>query len=691
VFTFPPARDWLYSVKVFGASMLALYIALYMQLPRPYWAMATAYIVSSPFVGPTSSKALYRALGTLLGAAGAVLLVPVLFQAPVLLSLAIAIWTGSMLFLSLHVRTANSYLFMLAGYTLPMIAYPVVDNPQTVFDVATSRFEEILLGIVCASVVGALFWPSRLAPVLADNTRRWFADARTYCLQSLRREGDAQTLSGLRSAMITTFNGLELMIGQLPHEGAHPRTVRNAQELRERMALLLPQIDSLDDSLQALEQCAPHQAVALAPLLQACIEWLHSDADGETLQRQWSDLHGQLQRHEPALDSLVDARQSGLANALYRLRQWLDLWQDCRTLQQALLADDHGPWRAVYRHWHLGSQARWFDRGLMLYSTAYIILGIFTASLLWIGMGWSDGAGAVTLAAVSCCFFAALDEPAGQILRFFTWTCAAVVMASLYLFLVLPNVHDFPMLVLAFAGPFICAGTLTVQPRFYLPMLLIAVNTATFVSIQGAYDANFQSFLNGNLAGPAGLLFALVWTLLLRPFGAGLAARRMTRATWQDLIDMTGATTLTAQRRMAGRMLDRFMQHVPRLNVSGQDPTGAVHELRIAYNILDLDAHLPRLPATAQRPVNAVLRGIGRHFRRCLRAGERRAPAPSMLRLIEQARLAVAREATTAPDAALATLHALGGLSTALLPGAAVEPVESGEQQIPHGLDGAAL
>jgi hypothetical protein len=52
----PPARDWFYGVRTFAASMIALYIALLMQLPRPYWAMATVYIVSSPFVGPTSSR-----------------------------------------------------------------------------------------------------------------------------------------------------------------------------------------------------------------------------------------------------------------------------------------------------------------------------------------------------------------------------------------------------------------------------------------------------------------------------------------------------------------------------------------------------------------------------------------------------------------------------------------------------------
>ncbi|AYF90805.1 FUSC family protein [Pseudomonas sp. DY-1] len=687
VFNLPNARDWFYSIKVFAASMLALYIALYMQLPRPYWAMATVYIVANPFVGPTSAKALYRALGTLLGASAAVFIVPLLSQQPLLLSLVVAFWTGGMLFLSMHVRTADNYALMLAGYTMPMIALPVVDNPQAVFDLAYSRFLEILLGIICASVVGSLFWPSRLAPVLAANSSRWFGDARDYCALQLQHPRDLKRLVQLRSAMVTTFNGLELMIGQLPHEGAHPRVVRNARELRERMALLLPAADTLHDSLIALQEKAPRLAARLAPSLRACLDWLQGDADDETRTR----LRRQLDALQPHASSLGDAGQSLLSSSLYRLRQWLDLWQDCRDLHQRLDSDDHAPWTSVYRHWHLGSGARFFDRGLMLYSVAYIILGIFVATQLWIWLQWTDGASAVVLAAVACCFFATLDEPAVQIRRFFIWTSFSVVLASLYLFLVLPNVHDFPLLVLAFAGPFICVGTLTVQPRFYLPTLLIAVNTATFISIQGAYEANVQVFLNSNLAGPIGLLFAFLWTLVFRPFGAELLARRMTRSSWQDLADMSRADTLAAQRRLAGRLLDRFAQHLPRLNLSGQDSSGAERELRIAYNLLDIKAHQGRLPLDLQRPLQLVVRGVGRHFRRNLRSTVARDVAPSLLNLIEHARQAVAAAAPQHEETALAVLHALAGLETALRPALATPPVQGAEQPIPAGLDGAAL
>jgi hypothetical protein len=53
-------------------------------------------------------------------------------------------------------------------------------------------------------------------------------------------------------AMVANFNSLELMIGQLPHEGARPQTVRNTKELRGRMIHLLPVIDALEDRFTPL-------------------------------------------------------------------------------------------------------------------------------------------------------------------------------------------------------------------------------------------------------------------------------------------------------------------------------------------------------------------------------------------------------------------------------------------------------
>src|SRR5215813_15575918 len=90
-----------FAVRTFAAAMLAFTIALLLDMPRPYWAMASVYITSNVLSGATFSKAVYRILGTLIGGAATIVLVPNLADAPEVLSLVIALWVGICLYLSL--------------------------------------------------------------------------------------------------------------------------------------------------------------------------------------------------------------------------------------------------------------------------------------------------------------------------------------------------------------------------------------------------------------------------------------------------------------------------------------------------------------------------------------------------------------------------------------------------------------
>jgi uncharacterized membrane protein YccC len=115
--TLPAWRDWAFALKVAAAAVLALFLALWIDLPRPYWAISTIFITSQPLAGATRSKAFYRVYGTLLGAVVPVILVPNLVNAPELLTLAIALWVAVCLYFSLLDRTPRSYVLMLGGYT----------------------------------------------------------------------------------------------------------------------------------------------------------------------------------------------------------------------------------------------------------------------------------------------------------------------------------------------------------------------------------------------------------------------------------------------------------------------------------------------------------------------------------------------------------------------------------------------
>ncbi|WP_186036212.1 FUSC family protein [Burkholderia gladioli] len=648
--TYPSLRDWLFSGKTFAASMLALYLGLYFQLPRPYWAMASVYIVSNPFVGATRSKALYRALGTALGASAAILLVPPFVETPFLFSVIVALWTGTLLYLAMSDRTARSYVFLLAGYTMPLIALPTVSDPTTVFDVAIARTEEIILGIVCASVVGSAILPNRLAPTLIERADGWFRDAAFYGRETLSGHLAGKALSACRQRLAATLNALEFLLSQLGYDHAHPRVLARAEALHGRMQLFMPLMSALADPLVALMRELETLPAELESLLADAARWFDAplpapaDATGAIADPVADRLRERIAALQPTGDAMMSWDGALLSNALWRLRQVVDVWQDCRSLR-ALIDNEAGVWQPRYRHWRLGGTERFYDRGMMLFSTLAAAGAIVLACWLWISSGWNDGAGAVTLAAVACCFFAALDEPAPLVFRFFLSTCASVVLAGLYLFVVLPHVHDFVMLVLIFAGPFILIGTLIPRPQFNLVTMLVAVNTATFISIQDAYSADFLVFLNSNIAGVAGLLYAFVWTRATRPFGAELAARRLLRSSWEDVAKSASRQPIADQRNHASRMLDRVTQLLPRLSASDDHRHPSIEtfrDLRVALNALDLHRSLRRLDGDVPEAIDRVLAGVNAHYTACAESNARQPASPALLESIDDALDAVA-------------------------------------------------
>jgi uncharacterized membrane protein YccC len=176
-------RPTIFSVNCYIATILAMFIAFSLDLKSPGWAMITVYLTSQPLSGVLRAKAVYRAIGTFVGGAAMVAIVPNLVDAPELTTLAIILWVALCVFVSLLDRTPRSYMFVLSGYTAALIGFPSVLAPGTVFDTAVSRVEEITLGVVCAAIVHSLIFPKSVFSAFEEklrsamtNARRWLAD-----------------------------------------------------------------------------------------------------------------------------------------------------------------------------------------------------------------------------------------------------------------------------------------------------------------------------------------------------------------------------------------------------------------------------------------------------------------------------------------------------------------------------------
>ncbi|MCC8536403.1 FUSC family protein [Xanthomonas axonopodis pv. poinsettiicola] len=332
-------QAWLFSLKTFAASIAALYVALAGNLSRPYWAMATVYIVSQPLLGPTRAKGMYRVLGTLLAGAATLVMLPNLVETPLLLSAAMALWLSACLFLALLNRGPRGYAFLLAGYTAAFIGFPAVTAPEGIFDTVVARSEEIVLGTLMAVLFAALVFPASVRPMLNARIGDWMHDAAQWCRQVLQR-GPSQTPRNRLAADLVQF---ETLIAFVRHDDPrHAGAVPAMEQLRARMLLLLPVLSSITDQLQALHDAHGNGAgsPALAQLLEDIGAWIeqgrHADS-ASTL----ADLHARIAALRPAVD---DDLQRLLRNGLLlRLQELLALWQQCRALERGLLHEPTTP------------------------------------------------------------------------------------------------------------------------------------------------------------------------------------------------------------------------------------------------------------------------------------------------------------------------------------------------------------
>jgi uncharacterized membrane protein YccC len=662
----------LFSVKSFAAAMLSVYISLRIGLPRPFWAMMTAYIVAQPFAGPTRSKGLYRAGGTILGATATTFLVPRLVDSPELLSLALALWIGGCLYFSLLDRTPRSYMLMLAGYTAGLIGFPAVNNPGGIFDIALARVEEIVLGISCATVIHSLVLPRSFAPVLMGRLGHALKDAQHWVRDALNPAGDTRSASDRRK-LAGDITELRLLTTHLPFDTSHLRwTARAVNALQERLSMSVPVVSAIEDRLDALRKLGAldvmeHWKALLHDVVALVEAPKHASIAGEA-----ERLRERVDELKPPLLHMLGWTGMIEVNLAARLRRLIDLSVETRLLRQQIDAGVHGRLpEAMRRLPAVPPSALHQDRGMALLSAFAAVVAVLVCCAFWILTGWPAGAAAPMMAAVLCCFFSTQDNPVPFIKGFLEYTIYSIPASALYLLVLLPAAHNFETLVLVCAPTFLILGVFVGRPATFgraFPFLFGVVGT---LALMDTDTADIVSFTNGMLAQIAGLVAAAVFTGMLRSVGAGWTARRLLKAGWTELSRMASGERVTLA-EFSARMVDRVGLLTPRLAQAGKQQdlqaVDALRDLRVGLNMTLLQGVRARL-GHADAAVAPLMKQLARHFAALPKAGK--AYEPGLLTNIDDALRAVSGHENGAAEVRSEALAALTGMRRDLFPNAA--------------------
>jgi uncharacterized membrane protein YccC len=633
----------LFALKCFAAAMLALYVSLSIGLERPYWAFLTAYIVAQPLAGAVISKAIFRLIGTFVGAVAAVAMVPVLVNAPELLSLAFATWLAICVFISLLDRTPRAYLFVLAGYSACIIGLPSVDAPTEIFTVAILRVQEISIGILASSLVHGVVFPGSITKLLHARVDTILRDGERWSRDAIALD-PAPELDAERRRLALDVTELHQLSIHLPFDISRqaPR-VRTVRALQDQLSMLLPLGAAVQDRMEAFREEGGRVSRRAAALIADIRAWLAAMPEDRTARADSADmLIARCAALEPEAGARTGWRDMLRLSLLARLATLIGVHRDLRDLRDQLLTDTRQPVTPRVAALLEGRLDRKQHRDYAGAGRAAFgaFLTVLVGCALWIGSGWTDGSTAVMLAGTFLALFSAFDNPIAPLKGFLLGTIIAALIGAIYGYAILPRVDGFLMLAAVLAPVLLLGGALMASPRHAGIALPAMMGMGSPALLSAQYTSDFQGYVNGMLAQVVGIWFAMVMTGLLQSAGARGAIRRTMRAGWADIASRTNAMGVPDVRGWINRMLDRIGLLAPRLAAMGQDSGEALYDamrdMRTGIAIGELRQLRLDVPADQGAPLTPVLAGVADYYRG-LDPDVPRHAEPALLRDIDRA------------------------------------------------------
>lgn len=527
------AANWLFAFKQTLAVLLAMWISMRFELGQPATAMVTVYVLMHPQSGMVLTKSAYRILGTLSGAAACLVLFALFPQERVLFLLSLSLWVGFCTAGAALNRNFRCYGFTLAGYTAAMIGLTQVNHPLSFFAYASNRFSEVMVGILCAGLVGDLIFPQHLGSTIVRTVHSRYME---FCgfVQALftgkmpPRDVDCMHLRFIHSVLtLESLRGASLLeTTQTPRGDARLRRMN-----RDFMAASTT-LHAFNQLLKRLHKTESPAAPGLVLLAESLAEVVLNHGEPAHTEE---EAHRSAQRIA-AYSTTLDERAASLRNKLDtppESQTTLDFDTGVELIRRLILEihdytrtyaagpEEHSPLRSEDLHF-----ASRTDPAVAILNGIRAMLTLFMVSTFWISTSWQYGNVAVMSVAIGCSLFAPAPDPTKALKGGLIGHAVGFPAAFVFKFFIMPHLSGAGMLCAALV-PFLLVGPwLAMSPKTanislaYSVMLCFMVAPTNSMLYDPLYMINFGNALMLGLAAAA-----VMFAIFLPPTGSWLKYR----------------------------------------------------------------------------------------------------------------------------------------------------------------------
>ena len=426
-----------------AAALAAMLAAVALEIENPYWAAMTALIVIQPTRGLLFEKSFYRLVGTVAGSAAGLLLL-LHTTSPLLLTMVLALWVAACVGAGNLCYGLRSYAFLMAACTAPVIVLSAYQTPSHLFEIAFGRVACIIVGIIVATAVTALFTPRQSKKEVVTRVRRVAGETVAWLSLSLR-EGRSRRSVRLEQELLIAIAEIESLLDEI---GAG--SLRFKQRKRHIRSLVASLISLLAVGRLAGEQLGRHDdrdlrhgewRKCLARHLDGVAARL-SDSPQRLNMGDVTAIVAEARRHLPVLGETLGDVAAALQPVL----------TDCDSLAAPDLVQPQN--RLVHhRDWREARRAA--IRALL------VIVGV---GLIWSVSHWSKGPLMLMALAIMISIFSNKEHPAGFVGNIFIGAAIGSAVAIFCRTALLPGVPN-PLLTGAIIAPFVLLGVLAMQYR----------------------------------------------------------------------------------------------------------------------------------------------------------------------------------------------------------------------------------
>ncbi len=464
---------WLHLAKTVLAALLAMGIAMRLDLAQPRTAMTTVFVLMQPMSGMVLAKSFYRVIGTAVGMVAALLLGELFPQQPELYMAGITCWVGACTAAAVRYRHFRWYGFVLAGYTAALIGLPVVMQPDQLFIAALTRAAEVMVGILCSSAVSALVFPMHSGTGLLRTLRQRYLDMTAFAADVLAQRIDRRMFERRFADLVDEVVGFEATrtYASFEHPGMRARSRRFARlnsgfmDACTRLHALHQLLTRVDGggSARVSEAVAPYFEELARLLIQAQQRVLRDEAGT-------ADHVAGIRAFQAALPRRASATRRTLGSAapvglldfdtaielLYRFVAEFIAYDD---IYASLGEDTHVLEQAPTRY---EVRTSGYVVGFALLRT---MLAVGATGWFWIATAWPSGSLAVIGAAITCALTSTSANPSKLAAQMAGGATVATLVGYVFTCGVYPHIDGFPLLCATLVPVLAFGAWLAARPR----------------------------------------------------------------------------------------------------------------------------------------------------------------------------------------------------------------------------------